>query len=197
MATETPAAAAGRPRAWLLILFGIVLVAFLGSKMFSGVSRPAPVSSTGPRAAGATPADQIDPAELDVKIEALTQAPAGPADGSRNPFRFKPKPPPPAPPSQPMQAPAPMPMPVQPPVPVGPPPPPPIGNLIKFIGIVDTGSEKIGAFSDCRYTFSGREGEIIEGRFRVVRIGVESAILEYADGRGRTTVPLNGQACVK
>jgi hypothetical protein len=68
--------------------------------------------------------------------------------------------------------------------------------VIKFIGIIDTGREKIGAFSDCRYTFSGREGEVIEGRFRVVRIGVESAVLEYTDGRGRTTLPLNGQACV-
>ncbi len=84
-----------------------------------------------------------------------------------------------------------------PPQPVEPQGPPAIGTLIKFIGIVDTGKAKIGAFSDCRYTFSGREGEIIEGRFRVVRIGVESAILEYTDGRGRTTLPLNGQACVK
>ena len=74
--------------------------------------------------------------------------------------------------------------------------PPPIGTLIKFIGIVDTGKERIGAFSDCRYTFSGREGEILEGRFRLVKIQVESAIVEYVDGKGRTTLPLNGQACV-
>jgi hypothetical protein len=90
----------------------------------------------------------------------------------------------------------------RPPTPVGPPQPPPdpgptpIGNLVKFIGIVETPNGRIGAFSDCRYTFSGREGEIMEGRFRVVRIGVESAVLEYVDGRGRATLPLNGQACV-
>ena len=83
-----------------------------------------------------------------------------------------------------------------PPVNTGPPPPTPIGNLIKFIGIVETRTGKIGAFSDCRYTFSGREGEVMEGRFRLVKIQVESAIVEYADGQGRTTLPLNGQACV-
>jgi hypothetical protein len=84
-----------------------------------------------------------------------------------------------------------------PPVPTGPPPPPPIGATIKFIGIVETGQGKIGAFSDCKATFPGREGEIIEGRYRIVRIGVESAVLEYTDGTGRTTLPLNGQGCVK
>ena len=74
----------------------------------------------------------------------------------------------------------------------GPPPPPPI--TIKFIGIVETARGKVGAFTDCRATFPGREGEVIEGRYRVVRIGIESAIVEYTDGRGRTTLPLNGQA---
>jgi hypothetical protein len=87
-------------------------------------------------------------------------------------------------------------VPPPPPVPTGPPPPTPIGNLIKFIGIVETRGGRIGAFSDCRYTFSGRDGEVIEGRFRVVKIQVESAIVEYVDGQGRTTLPLNGQACV-
>ena len=62
---------------------------------------------------------------------------------------------------------------------------------------LDYASGKVGAFSDCKASFPGREGEVIEGRYRVVRIGVESAVLEYLDGTGRTTLPLNGQACVK
>jgi hypothetical protein len=77
-------------------------------------------------------------------------------------------------------------------VPPGPPPPPPI--TIKFIGVVETARGKVGAFTDCRATFPGREGEIIEGRYRIVSIGIESAVVEYRDGRGRTTLPLNGQA---
>jgi hypothetical protein len=192
MATES-VTRASRPRPWLLVLFGVVLVTFLWSKMFSGSSTPPAVSTATPRPAGSAPAaGRIDPAELDVKIESLQQTPPPPADSGRNPFRFQPKAPPPSagPPKPTFTAP---PVPTEPPVPQG---PPPIGNLIKFIGIVETGRERIGAFSDCRYTFSGRDGEVVEGRFRIVRIGVESAVVEYADGRGRTTLPLNGQACV-
>lgn len=192
MATDTPTGASQRPRPWLLVLLGLAIVAYVLTQMFSSRTVSQTVTSTGLRPAGPVRADRIDPEELDVKIEALSQPPDGPGDGGRNPFRFQPKAPPPPPPIPPqMQRPNPGPV-----IDPGPPGPPPIGNLIKFIGIVETGKERIGAFSDCRYTFSGREGEIIEGRFRVVRIGVESAVVEYVDGKGRTTLPLNGQACV-
>jgi hypothetical protein len=46
--------------------------------------------------------------------------------------------------------------------------------------------------SDCRTTYHGREGQIIDGRYRLVSIGVESIVLEYVDGRGRTTVRQDG-----
>lgn len=185
--------ASQRPRPWLLALLGLVIVAYLATQMFSGPSAAPSVSTGGQRAQAQGPAaDQIDPALLDVKIETLGEEPGAPAEVSRNPFRFQPRPPPPPPP---MAA-----LPPQtsyvPPPPAAPVGPPSIGTLIKFIGIIDTGKEKIGAFSDCKYTFSGREGEVVEGRFRVVRLGVESAILEYVDGTGRATLPLNGQACV-
>lgn len=199
MATDAAAPRSGRPRPWLLVLLGILVVGYLASQMFSGGTATPTVPTTTPqRAANAQKPGQVSPADLDVKIEALkpTQAPA--EEGDRNPFRFQPKAPPPPPPAPPASK---KPVTVQQPPPVDttpppPPQPPPIGNTIKFIGIVDTGKTKIGAFSDCRATFPGREGDIIEGRFRVVRIGVESAVLEYADGKGRTTLPLNGQACV-
>jgi hypothetical protein len=176
----------------LLVLLGLAVAAYLVTQMFSGSAVIPGVSTTAPRAGGAKAAQKIDPAELDVKLETLNGAPAGPAKGERNPFRFAPKAPPPAPPPPQYERPPSY----GPPAVQGPTGPKPIGELIKFIGIVETGSAKIGAFSDCRYTFSGREGEIIEGRFRVVRIGIESAVVEYVDGTGRTTLPLNGQACV-
>lgn len=183
---------AGKPRPWLLVVLGVVLVGFLLTRFFSGGPASPAVSRTG--AAPGAAADQVDPSELDVRIEALQQQAGEPEDSGRNPFRFQPKAAPPPPVSS---APGPLAQaPLPQPVPQGPPQPTPIGTLIKFIGIVDTGAEKIGAFSDCRYTFSGREGQVIEGRFRVVRIGVESATVEYVDGQGRTTLPLNGQACV-
>jgi len=198
MATETTAAASSRPRPWLLVLFAIAVAAFLFFRMFSAETPPAAVSTTqAPRQQGRTAkegADHVDPQDLDVRIEELKSPPPALTEADRNPFRFQPKPPPPPPPAPVVRNP------VTPAVPPGPPVdpgPPPIGNTIKFIGIVESTSKgKIGAFSDCRATFPGREGEVIEGRYRVVKIGIESAVLEYVDGKGRATLPLNGSACV-
>ena len=39
-------------------------------------------------------------------------------------------------------------------------------------------------------------GRLLDGRYRVVRLGIESATLIYLDGKGQDTLPLNGQACV-
>jgi hypothetical protein len=196
MATEAPTGGGGQTRPWHFVLLFVLTGILLWMIFPRGTASPAVPGGGNPRAAAATPGEsQVQPSDLDVKIEALAGKPAPLGDAGRNPFRFLPKPLPPPPP-------APAPAPAKPIV-AGPPPPPPgpigppaIGTLVKFIGIVDTGREKVGAFSDCRNTFSGREGEIMEGRFRLVRIGVESAVVEYADGEGRTTLPLNGQACV-
>ena len=198
MATETPPGASKRPRPWLLVVLGIAVVAVLWSRMFSGDAAPSDVPRTAavaPQGRGPANGTKVDPSELDVKLEALSQPTRGADASERNPFRFKPPPPPPPPPP-------PKPVPVTPVVPQpdpGPPPPPPI--TIKFIGIVQTARGQVGAFIDCgdasgrnRATFAGREGETLEGKYRIVRIGIESAIVEYLDGRGRTTLPLNGQA---
>jgi len=77
--------------------------------------------------------------------------------------------------------------------PVGPAPPPPIA--LKFIGTVETpgqSAKKIAVLSDGRNVFHGREGDIIEGRFRILRIGAESIEMAYLDGRGRQTIRLTG-----
>ena len=36
------------------------------------------------------------------------------------------------------------------------------------------------------------EGDIVDGRFRVVRVGVQSVVLSYLDGSGTRTIPLGG-----
>ena len=46
--------------------------------------------------------------------------------------------------------------------------------------------------SDGRMSYHGREGEIIDGPYRIVRIGEESIEMEYVDGRGRQTIRLSG-----
>lgn len=200
MATDAQGRASSRPRPWLLVLLAVAIVAYVLTQMFSGGAAAPSVPTTArpaPGVAGKKP-QRVDPEDLKVRLDALELETVGEVGAERNPFRFQPKAPPPMP-SEPPAA-------FAPPAPVGPvtpPGPPPIGNTIKFIGIVETGKVRIGAFSyydeasrQCTATFPGREGEIIEGRYRIVRIGVESAVLEYLDGTGRTTLPLNGQACV-
>jgi hypothetical protein len=126
----------------------------------------------------------------DVHLEALNAERPEP-EADRNLFRFRPKAPPPAPPPPPpgpvITGPPPAPAP-----PPGPPPPPPIA--LKFIGILDVPGRgtKIAALSDGRNTFHGVEGDIIEGRYRILKIGVESIEIAYVDGRGRQTIRLTG-----
>ena len=75
--------------------------------------------------------------------------------------------------------------------PVGPPPPPPI--QLKFIGIVNAAStSKIAVLSDGKNVFYGREGETVDGRYRIERIGVESIEMARTDGQGRQVIRLSG-----
>src|SRR5579862_2588839 len=133
----------------------------------------------------------------DVHLKALDAERPKPGDGVRNLFRFKPKPPPPPPPAPTrVVAPAPPP-PVMPPVPTGPPPPPPPPPIVlKFIGMVQTAdkSQRLAVLSDGRggIPMYGKEGDIIEGRYRILRIGAESIEMAYLDGRGRQTIRLTG-----
>lgn len=124
----------------------------------------------------------------DVHLQALrdgTPPPETPL--TRDLFRFKPKAPPPraAQPAARPEAPSTPP----PSVPSGPPPIP-----MRFIGLVEAPqqAQKIAILSDGRGIYQGREGDIIEGRYRIVRIGVESVEMAYVDGRGQQTIRLSG-----
>jgi hypothetical protein len=127
-----------------------------------------------------------------VHLKALGEARPEAESSERNPFRFyvKPPPPPPPPPKDGGVKPPP-----PPPVDTGPPPPPPI--TLKYIGLLDVGGgEKVAVFSDCRSTMRGKEGDIIAGQYRLVKIGTESVVMEYVDSRGRQTIRQSGQECV-
>lgn len=125
----------------------------------------------------------------DVRLEALTGTDATPTGSDRNPFRFRPKAPPPAP-----RVVAPPPQTFVPPPVVGPPPPPPIP--LRYVGLLGaaTQPDRVAVLSDARGNpFYGKEGEIIEGRYRVLRIAADSVDVAYADGRGRQTLRLSSQ----
>jgi hypothetical protein len=123
----------------------------------------------------------------DVHLRALGDERPKPTSAERNLFRFRPKPPPPSPP------PAPPVVSNIPSAPAGPPPPPPIP--LKFIGILEAPaqSKRIAALVDpTGHSFQGREGEIVAGQYRILKIGVESIEMAYLDGRGRQTIRLSG-----
>jgi U5 snRNP spliceosome subunit len=143
-------------------------------------------------AAGQQPANQKGQV-TDIDLDSLRTGRPGPVGSRRNPFGFKPKPaPPPPPPSTGSRGPTPPPMPV-PTGPVQPPPPPRI--TLKFIGTMESGrAGKYAILTDGRgLPIYGKEGQVIEGRYRILRIGVESVDLAYLDGRGRQTIRQTGQ----
>jgi hypothetical protein len=186
-------AAAARRRPWRNWL-AIALLAILAGLVIYRVG--APDRGQGPVGpARSLPRDAaLGEPPPPVHLDALSTARAGPRDASRNPFKF-----------QPAAAPAPVrPVPVAPP-PVNPgagaagaagggsaaAPPPPIP--LKFIGTIDApGVGTIAALSDGKFVYHGREGDVIEGRYRIVKIGVESIVMEHVDGGGRQTIRLAG-----
>jgi hypothetical protein len=193
-----------RPNPVLLGLLGLTIVVAVILKVLgsAGSGAPASNSSGAQRPAQARPdgtpgKGAVDSPQLDVHLEALEAERPAAAKNERNPFRFKPAPPPPQPPMAEQRA-----QPTGPPVPVGPPqPPPPPPITVKFIGVLDRADgSRLAVFSDCsagRHQSTAREGGTVDGRYRLVKIGRESVIIEHLDGRGRTTLAAGGQECVK
>jgi hypothetical protein len=153
-------------------------------------SPPAQALSGAP---GSRPAAVQKGAGSEVDLESLEASRPEPTETDRNPFRFKPKqaPPPPSPTRGTLPNQAGIPEVV---APDGPPPPPRIP--LKFIGVVHSEDPKVAdvaVLSDGRGVYHGRVGEVVEGRYRIVKIGVESIELAYLDGRGSQTISKTGQ----
>jgi hypothetical protein len=125
----------------------------------------------------------------DLKLDLLRSEPSQLEPSTRNPFQFKPKAAAPRPTANAGRPPVVI---APPPVPQGPPPPPPI--TLKYIGVLETAQGRVAVFRDSGGDIvNGKEGDIIDGRYRLLKIGVESADLAYVDGRGRQTIRLSGQ----
>ena len=177
-----------------LLVLAAVLAAVIVVVVARRANPPAEVAAapSNSRRGGAT-ASVTKPAPVaDVKLELLKSPQTELEPSTRNPFQFKPKPAPPAPPPTAASGRG-APVIVGPsPPPAGPPPLPPIA--LKYIGVLDTAQGKVAMFRDTGGDIvNGKEGDIIDGRYRLLKIGVESADLAYVDGRGRQTIRLSGQ----
>jgi hypothetical protein len=183
--------ASERRQQWLLGALVVVLVVVAYREWPRTAATPVSSSKPGGAAAANTRGAAGSVTAPDVHLDSLQAQRSVPAPTTRNLFRFKPKAPPPPP---------------QPPPSAGhpegrsgaasgaggPPPLPPIP--LKFIGIVDLpGQRKVAVLRDPVGNIDyGGEGAIIGGRYRVLRIGVESIEMAYVDGNGRQTIRLTG-----
>jgi hypothetical protein len=161
-----------------------------------------PSGAPGTSARGAAPASggrdgktgQGD-AVADIRLELLQRERGELQPPDRNPFRFERRASAAAAASAQSQvARRAAPAPVVPTEPLPPPPPPPIP--LRFIGFLQPrdAAGRVAVLSDGRgNVFNGKEGDVIEGRYRLLRVGNDSADLIYLDGRGRQTIRLSGQ----
>jgi len=144
-------------------------------------ARPASVAAGGRSAPAAAPATEAP----DVRLRDLSEERPGPGTSARNLFQFQAKPSTPA--ARSIEPP--------PPAPIGPPPAPALPPIpLKFIGVAEKANDakKIAILSDGRGTYWGHEGEVVEGRYRILKIGAESIEMAYLDGRGRQVIRLTG-----
>lgn len=177
-------------RSRLLVL--LVVAAIVGGAFYF-VRSPAALidgGTTVPAGGGAQTSRQGNPVG-DVRLESLDRQDDAKSTPERDVFRFGERRAAIAVPPQPTPR---VPVEPVPQAPTGPPPPPPIP--LRYIGYLDQPGEvpRVAVLSDGRgNVFNGKEGDVIEGRYRVLRIGNDSADLIYVDGRGRQTIRLSGQ----
>ncbi len=176
---------------------GVVLILALWQLWPASQATPAvtPAGATTPARDGKAPAGAAGPGPMaPVKLGELTVPREEPGEAARNPFRFQPKAPPPPPP-RPIVTPQPVIETVRPPgPPPGPPPAPPIP--LKLIGVLTRANEvRWAVLTDGKSgsPMYGKDGDIIDGRYLIVKIGTESIEMAYADGRGRQVIRLTGQ----
>ena len=176
----------------------VLLLAVLGWMLWpSPPSSPGPQGLTAPTAAVNTaPRDQNAsvPASAaqanalppEMRLADLDLATEAPGDG-RNLFRYGVRPSPPPPPRPANQGPV---VPPPPPQPTGPPPVP-----LRLTGLATLpGEQRVATLTDRDNgaVFQAVEGQVVDGRYRIVKIGLQSAVVSYVDGSGQRTIPLGG-----
>lgn len=110
--------------------------------------------------------------------------------GDRDPFGFGVPPRPPyVPPPPVVQRPTPTP---EPPRDPGPPPRPRIP--VKFLGFAEDPSRpgKVVTLSLNGAVVLAREGDVVDGKYRLIKVALTSIVMAYLDGQGQTVIPLTG-----
>lgn len=136
-------------------------------------------------------ADTTAGRDLDLRLEAVTGSRPGRTTSGRNPFRFGSQQPVPD-----MSISEPEPVFEEPgPAPDGPVLPglSPARPPLRFIGIVEAPSSGlIAVLTDGEVVFQGRQGETVEGRYRILRVAAERVVIELLPAGGRQVLALEG-----
>jgi hypothetical protein len=151
------------------------------------------------------PEDAIDPMAIDptLRLDLLAKVQNGQLEtAGRNPFQFGQPPAPPVPPAPKvdprklLEAKKEEPKAAGPSKPSGPAPPPPLNLAWKYYGYTSPrgSSQKRAFFLDGEDIFTANEGEVVKKKYRVVRIGVNSVVMEDIDTKSRQTLPLAEEA---
>jgi hypothetical protein len=183
----------GPERRRQFVRLSILLVVLAGVLWYW--SGPAvPTTATSNQAGAVAPASPGQLPEPEVlKIDALRMS-SGLTDSGRNPFVYRQRDS--APGSSFLTTPQPGPPPgplVPPPVPV-PQGPPAIPLRLTGLTVVQAGGRTLVTLKDpsTNTLYQAFEGDIVDGRYRVVKVGVQSVVVSYLDGSGIRTLPLGG-----
>ncbi len=178
---------AGPQRRRQVIRLGVLLVLLGGLVWYQmrGTSPAVPARANANQAA--VPVDQLAVPEP-VDLNALASV-TPPTDAARNPFAFG-VPPPPPPPPQPVLPDRPVEQ-MRPPEPVG---PPPIRLRLTGLTVLPGSQRALVTLTDpnTHALYQGFEGDIVDGRYRIVKIGLQSVVVSYVDGSGMRTLALGG-----
>ena len=183
-------------RTLIAVAVAVILAAAVAWAWFGRTPTPSAVATrqSSPTRRASEQQDGALPPAANVKLGSLESPKAEPADATRNPFRFERRA---APTSGAPESPGLVLKPAEPAAPAaptGPPAPPPIP--LKFIGMVEKADgSKLAVLvaGEGRSPMHGKEGDIIDGRYRILKIGTESVEMVYLDGRGKQTIRLTGQ----
>jgi hypothetical protein len=151
------------------------------------------------------PEERSDPMSVDptIKLDVLKKLSLVNVESThRSIFDFSQPPPPPAPKPDPNKKNTPVvsplitSIPANQPAPSGPPPaPPPPPIPLKFYGYVSAlmQGNKRAFFAEGDDIFIAMEGELVKKRYRIVRIGVNSVVVEDMQFKNQQTLPLEAQ----
>jgi len=183
-----PSSASGATRQRILLgVLGLALA--VAAWFYYAPAATSPASSQTRAVPSKTDSGEL-PVPETVHLTALAE-PSELKDADRNPFSYGVRPPPPAPPRPPAPS---IPQPVMNP---GPPPvvgPPPIGLRLVGLTTITTGGRPMVTLKDpaTSAVFNAFEGDIVDGRYRVIKVGLQSVTLSYVDGSGTKLLSLGG-----